>query len=181
MRELSHEEMSAWHGPVHYISVFAVVKPDSVSTRTRVVSNSAMKNVHSKLSLNDCLWPGPDTLAALLSCLLFWRGVQVAIMMDLKKAYQAIHTSPTELHLRRFFFRRVQSEEWKTFAYTRANFGDLSAGLLLEIGKRKVANLGRDIDPQTAQQLKDFTYIDNGVLGGTASDVSRMRGEQHRR
>ena len=33
VRELSDEEMSAWHGPVHYISVFAVVKPDSVSTQ----------------------------------------------------------------------------------------------------------------------------------------------------
>ena len=97
-------------------------------------------------------------------------------MMDLKKAYQAIHTSPTELHLRQFFFRRSTEDEWRTFAYTRANFGDLSAGLLLEIGKRKVANLGKDIDPVASQQLKDFTYVDDGVLGGTAVDVMRMRG-----
>ena len=104
VRELSESEMSVWHGHVHYISTFAVVKPGSLSTCTRIVSNSAMRNAISKLSLNDCMYPGPNALADLLSCLLFWRGVEVAIMMDLRKAYQAIHTSDTELHLRRFFF-----------------------------------------------------------------------------
>ena len=99
VRELSETEMSTWHGPVHYISTFAVVKPGSVSTRTRIVSNSAMRNAVSKLSLNDCMYAGPNALADLLSCLLFWRGMAVAIMMDLRKAYQAIHTSDAKLHL----------------------------------------------------------------------------------
>ena len=102
VRELSEAEMSTWHGPVHYVTTFAVVKPDSVSTKTRIVSNSALKNVHSKLSLNDCMWPGPNALCDLLVCLIFWRAVEVALMLDLHKAYQAIHTSDTELHLRRF-------------------------------------------------------------------------------
>ena len=31
VRELSESEMSTWHGPTHYISIFAVVKPDSVA------------------------------------------------------------------------------------------------------------------------------------------------------
>ena len=37
VREILGDEMDKWHGPVHYIVCFAVVKPDSVSTRTRVV------------------------------------------------------------------------------------------------------------------------------------------------
>ena len=49
VRILTEAEMSAWHSPVHYISTFAVVKPDSLSTWTRIVSNSAMKNSKSKL------------------------------------------------------------------------------------------------------------------------------------
>ena len=79
--------------PVHYITVFAVVKTESLSTKTRVVSNSALKNSVSRLSLNDCLWPGPNALADLLDCLIFWRGVEVAIVMDLKKAYQTPYVS----------------------------------------------------------------------------------------
>ena len=47
LRELSEAEMSAWHGPVHYVSVFLVIKPDSVLTKTQIVSNSAMRNSNS--------------------------------------------------------------------------------------------------------------------------------------
>ena len=43
VRRLSEDEMTRWHGPVHYVTVFAVVKLESVSTKTRVVSNSALK------------------------------------------------------------------------------------------------------------------------------------------
>ena len=178
VRRISEDEIARWHGPVHYVTIFAVVKMESVSTKTRVVSNSAMKNAVSRLSLNDCLWPGPNALADLLDCLIFWRGVEVAIIMDLKKAYQAIHTSSMELHLRRFVFRASPDLAWETYGYTRANFGDLSAGLMLEVGKRRVANLGSDIDPQAAEQLRTRSYVDDSILGGSPADVSRMRGER---
>ena len=180
VRKLTEDEMARWHGPVHYITVFAVVKTESLSTKTSVVSNSALKNAVSRLSLNDCLWPGPNALADLLDCLIFWRGVEVAIIMDLKKAYQAIHTSPMELHLRRFLFRPRPDQAWATYGYTCANFGDLSAGLMLEVGKRRVANLGADIDPQAAEQLKSQSYVDDSILGGSLDDVTRMRGERTR-
>ena len=176
VRRISDEEIERWHGPVHYVTIFAVIKAESVSTKTRVVSNSAMRNAVSRMSLNDCLWPGPNALADLLDCLIFWRGIEVAIVMDLKKAYQAIHTSPMELHLRRFVYRDSPDLEWETYGYTRANFGDLSAGLMLEVGKRRVADLGEGIDPQAAEQLRTKSYVDDSILGGSRADVERMRG-----
>ena len=102
------------------------------------------------------MFPGPNALCDLLVCLIFWRSVELAIMMDLKKAYQAIHTSEMELHLRRFVFRTDPKHQWRIFGFTRATFGDLAAGLLLEVGKRRVADLGQEIDPLASQQLKDF-------------------------
>ena len=176
--ELSESEMSMWHGPTHYISMFAVVKPDSILIRTRIVSNSAMVNVFLKLSLNQCMWPGPNVLANLLDCLLFWRGIAVVIMMDIRKAYQAIHMSDNKLHLRRFFHRAAVGDSWKTLAYTRATFGDVAAGLMLEIAKRKVAVLGESIDPMVSSQLKELLYVDDGILGGSQEEVQRMRGER---
>ena len=62
VRYLTSQEMADWHGPVHYITTFAVVKPESVSTKTRVVSNSAMRNARSKLSLNQCIVARPKCL-----------------------------------------------------------------------------------------------------------------------
>ena len=34
VRELSSDEIDRWHGPVHYVTVFAVLKASSVSTKT---------------------------------------------------------------------------------------------------------------------------------------------------
>ena len=165
VRKLSDAEMSVWHGAVHYVTTFAVVKPDSLSTRTRIVSNSAMRNSNTGLSLNDCMWGGPNALADLLHCLLFWRGVAIAVMMDLKKAYQAIYASPTELHLQRFFYRKEPSGCWDTYGYTRATFGDVAAGLLLEIAKRKVATLGEAIDPLSGNSTQELLLCRRRDLG----------------
>ena len=166
VRLIDEEEMDRWHGPVHYVTIFGVIKASSVSTKTRVVSNSALRNPHSRLSLNQCMWPGPNALADLLDCLLFWRSVEVALMLDLQKAYQAIHTSAMDLHLRRFLFRPDPSGVWQTYGYTRENFGDVAAGLVLEVAKRRVANMGREIDPLAANQLENKTYVDDAIMGG---------------
>ena len=48
---------------------------------------------------------------------------------------------------------------------------------MLEVAKRRVAQLGRDIDPQAAQQLKDQSYIDNTVMGGSQEDIKQMCGK----
>ena len=163
---------------MHYITTFAVIKPDSLSTKTRVVSNSAMRNARAKLSLNQCMWPGPNALSELYDCLLFWRSVEVALVCDLKKAYQSIHTGPMELHLRRFLYREHPAEPWLDYAFTRATFGDVTAGLILEIAKRRVAELGRGIDSMAADQLQNYSYVDDSIMGGTAEEVRRMRGER---
>ena len=178
VRLLTDLEMLQWHGPCHYITTFAVVKPDRVSTKTRVVSNSAMRNARARLSLNQCMWPGPNALCDLYDCLVFWRAVEVAMVTDLKKAYQSIHTGPLELHMRRFLFRESCKEEWADYAFTRCTFGDVTAGLILEVAKRRVAEMGKDIDAQASQQLQDFSYVDDSIIGGSAEDVKRMRGER---
>ena len=175
-REITEEEQTAWHGAVHYITVFPVIKPGSLSTKTRVVSNAALKNSRSGLSLNDCVWPGPNALADLLDVLLHWRSVKVAAVLDLKKAYQAIHTGEQELHLRRFLWREDPSQPWTTYGYTCATFGDLPAGLLLEVAKRRVADLGQELDPKAAYQIKHCAYVDDVVVGGELQDVLRMKG-----
>ena len=178
VRKLTDDEMEGWHGPTHYITTFAVIKPERVSTKTRIVANSAMRNARARLSLNECMWPGPNALCDLYYCLIFWRAVEVALMTDLQKAYQSIFTGAMELHLRRFLYRESTSEPWEDYAFTRATFGDISAGLILEVAKRRVAEIGRDINPIAAQQLQDYTYVDDSLMGGSAEDVHRMRGER---
>ena len=143
--EVSREEIDNYKGPVNYNNHFEVINENSSSTRLRIVSNSAQKNARSGLSLNDCMAKGPDLLALLEDVLLHFRTVQVAIILDLTKAYQGIHTREKEKHLRRILWRWSPEEEWKDFAFTRATFGDVAAGLLLEVAKQRAAEEGEHI------------------------------------
>ena len=73
VRELTAEEFQEWRGPVHFLILFSVNKASSVSTKLRIVSNSALVNAASGLSLNDCCWAGPNAMAELLAMLIHWQ------------------------------------------------------------------------------------------------------------
>ena len=92
-------------------------------------------------------------------------------MADLKKAYQAIKTGEKELHLRRIVYRRAKGA-------TRATFGDLAAGLLLEAAKRRAAAEGEHLDPLVAKQLRENVYVDDICGGGSPEEVERMVGDE---
>ena len=51
VRELTTKEMQEWRGPVHFLNLFPVHKASSVTTKLRIVSNSALVNAISGLSL----------------------------------------------------------------------------------------------------------------------------------
>ena len=85
--------------------------PGSLSTPVRIVSNSAMKNENTGLSLNDCMEAGLNSLASLLDVLLKFRGYEQALCFDLSKAYQALKTGEMESNLRMFLWRESPEEE----------------------------------------------------------------------
>ena len=170
------EEDLQYKGPIHYITHFGVINLDSLSTSLRIVSNSASKNQHSRLSLNDCMEDGPNTLNGLLQVLVGWRSLEVGLLYDLSKAYQRMKTRIKEKNLRRLVWRPRPGEAWKHFGYDCANFGDKLAPLALEIGKKKTAEEGEKIDSMAAEQLLTLTYVDDNCGGGSEEDVKRMVG-----
>ena len=166
-----------YNGPIHYITHFGVLNPESKSTKLRIVSNSASKNQHSGLSLNDCMEDGPNTLNGLLQVLLGWRSLEAGLLYDLSKAYQAMRTRIKERNLRRLVWRPKPGMAWKHFGYDCANFGDKLAPLALELGKKRTAEEGEKIDSMAAEQLLNLTYVDDNCGGGTENDIKRMVGE----
>ena len=75
-------------------------------------------------------------------------------------------------------FRKRPQDPCKVFGFTCVTFGDITAGLMLEVTKRRVTDKGASIDQMAAQQLKDHTYVDDSILGGSQADVDRMRGSR---
>jgi hypothetical protein len=58
------------------------------------------------------MWAGPMALAELLAVLIHWRTVELALMVDIVKAYHIINTREHQLHLRKFLHRDLPHELW---------------------------------------------------------------------
>ena len=82
-----------------------------------------------------------------------FRCYEDAFMFDLSKAYNTMRTGVVEKHLRRFLWRWNEDEDWQDFAIDRVHFGDISAACQLEVSKKKIAELGREIDSEAADNI----------------------------
>ena len=55
--------------------------------------------------------------------------------------------------------------------------GDQLASLILELAKKRSAEIGRDIDPDAALVIQKSTYVDDTLGGGSEEEVTRFKGE----
>ena len=170
---LSKEELEEYCGPVQYITHHGVMK-DSVSTPLRVVTNSSFRN--GKYSLNDILPKGPNSLNDMLEVTVRFRSYDKVFAYDLQKAYNTMKTGIVEKHLRRFIWRFNENSPWLDFAIDRVHFGDRPAACMLEVSKKKIAQLGHSIDPEAALILVQDSYVDDGFSGGKSENIDRMVG-----
>ena len=100
------------------------------------------------------------------------------VVWDLSKAYNFVHTTEQETHLRRLVWRwGYDQSDWLSFSLTRMHFGDRYAMCGLEVSKTKVADLGQHIDSEAVAMIK-MTYVDDGSGGGTTQTVDRLIGEE---
>ena len=122
---------------------------------------------------------GPNALNSLLEVLLRWRTYEVAMVLDLIKAYQSLRTGPQEKHVRRFVWIWGKLEaEWTVYAYNRVTFGDVAAALTLELANKIAAELGVDLDPAAVEVILRSTYVEDTAGGGTEEEVQRYIGEE---
>ena len=162
-RKLTPEEISAWTGPLFYISHLAVLNPKSQSTPVRIVFNSSQN--FQGVSLNGCLAKGPDAyINSILGVILRWREEQVALVGDIRKMYNSIHINPTEQHCHRFLWRDLETREPDIYAITRVNMGDRPAAAISAEAIYMTADRNADIFPDVAQLLKTSTYVDDIVF-----------------
>ena len=172
---ISEQEKIEYQGPVNYISHHAVEKP-SPTTPFRIVTNSSLKN--GLRSLNDCLPKGPNSLNSMFDIMVRFRCHPVGLVFDLSKAYNSLHTGLVEKHLRRLIWRFSEDEPWQDFGFVVVAFGDKPAGEFLELGKALTADAGKSIDPVASKRIKNDSYVDDHITGGTLAEVRRMMGNR---
>ena len=139
-KKLSNSEISAYTGPVHYITHHDVLKPESTSTPCRIVFNSSA-NYQGHI-LNDYWAKGPDMINNMVGILIRFREHPHALVGDISKMYHAIKLSEVDQHTHRFLWRFLDtSMQPETYVMTSVSFGDRPSGNISITALKKTAEL----------------------------------------
>ena len=162
---------------VHFVAHNGIVNQTSLSTKLRIVVDSAIRNPGNNKSINEAWVKGPCTLNPLYETLVTFRSFPVACVYDLSKAYHQIKTTEDEFFQRLCVWKLSEDEDWQVYGTDCVGMGDGPAGGFLDLTLNAAADMAKDDDPKAALDAKKSRYADDTLGGGTREECEKMRGE----
>ena len=142
------------------------MKLDRDTTKVRVVYDASSKVFGS--SLNDCLHIGPSLNPYLFDILLRFRVHEVALTVDIEKAFLNIEITPENRDFLRFLWiddLDKESLEVMVMRFARVVFGVNSSPFILNATIRHHLNTCLPVDSALARELLKSLYVDDYVSG----------------
>ncbi|XP_075162900.1 uncharacterized protein LOC142235535 [Haematobia irritans] len=150
--------------PFHYyLPHHAVIKPESTTTKLRVVFN-ASASTSKGLSLNDILRTGP-VLQNDLVVILRWRFFRFVFNGDITKMYRQIKVDPKYTPYQRILFRKSPSDPIQDYELNTVTFGIKCAPYLAIRTIIQLAEDNRFIYPLASDILRHSMYVDDALAG----------------
>ncbi|XP_065079783.1 uncharacterized protein LOC135702685 [Ochlerotatus camptorhynchus] len=162
MKEITDDEDEPRH--TYYMPHHAVMKPDSTTTKLRVVFDASCAT-DSGVSLNDALMVGPVVQRDLLCILIYFRLHKYAIVGDVEKMYRMINVILQDQSLLRILWRESVDEPLRTYQLTTVTYGTSSAPYLVTRCLKKCAEEGEETHPVAANAIKNNFYVDDMLTG----------------
>lgn len=163
------------------ISIFlphhAVFKPESSSTKVRVVFN-ASSPTSTGISLNDTLYTGPVLQNDLVILILKWRFYRYVFNGDIEKMYRQIYLDEGHTRFQRIIFRKNPNEDIHDFELKTVTFG-INCAPFLAI--RTLLQLATDVEkelPLAAKILREMMYVDDALAGAHDIDLAIQARDQ---
>ncbi|XP_058811118.1 uncharacterized protein LOC131676009 [Topomyia yanbarensis] len=104
-RNLGHMELSARiEHPQFFLPHHAIHRPESSTTKTRVVFDATCKG-STQMSLNDVLLVGPIVQPSLLATVLNFRAPKFVFIADIEKMFRQVWVHPTDRKLQQILWR----------------------------------------------------------------------------
>ena len=156
--------------PLHfYLPHHAVLKPESTTTKLRVVFNASSKSSNGR-SLNDILHIGPTLQMDLTLLVLRWRLFQYVFNADIEKMYRQILIEPSQTSFQRILFRESKDLKLRDYELKTVTFGVNCAPYLAIRTLHQLANDVKEKFPHASTILKNFMYVDDALAG--AHDIN---------
>ncbi|GFT63413.1 integrase catalytic domain-containing protein [Nephila pilipes] len=157
------------HKPVYYLPHQAIKREGRVTTSTRIVFDAASDQTN-ELSLNDCLWPGPNLNLNLLDVQINFRLNRIAISSDIRQAFLQICLADKHKDAVRFLWTESNSSDKKMpslqiYRFNRITLGVNASQFLLAATVKHHIEKYRKSHPITVQHLDSFMYVDDWITG----------------
>ncbi|XP_075150976.1 uncharacterized protein LOC142225089 [Haematobia irritans] len=154
------------NNPVHYyLPHHAVVRPESTTTKVRVVFNASSPSSDGR-SLNDILYTGPVLQKDLVVLILRWRFFRYVFNGDITKMYRQILVKPEHRTFQRILHRRDPKGKIIDYQLDTVTFGVNCAPYL---AIRTIMQLADDVQscyPLASDILRNSMYVDDALAGG---------------
>nr|XP_041631491.1 uncharacterized protein LOC121502313 [Drosophila kikkawai] len=174
MSLVGHPQLNTPH---YYIPHHCVLKPNSTSTKLRVVFDASCKTTSQK-SLNDLLMVGPTIQPDLYTLLLRFRIHRYAITADVVKMFRQVNVSAQDRRFQYILWRASPSQPLSTFELNTVTYGTAAAPYLAIRSMSYLADHFMDKLRIGAEAIKSSFYVDD-FLGGsdTVEELHQIKRE----
>ncbi|XP_055589129.1 uncharacterized protein LOC129741431 [Uranotaenia lowii] len=148
----------------YYLPHHAVLKPESTTTKLRVVFDASCKS-STGVSLNDALMVGPVVQDELIDIVLRFRLCQFAIVADIAKMYRMIQIQKSDQKLQRILWRDSTDQPLRTYELLTVTYGTASAPYLATKCLQVLADQGSKTHPLATKILGRCFYVDDMLAG----------------
>ncbi|XP_037909904.1 uncharacterized protein LOC119650835 [Hermetia illucens] len=174
MKEVNPDQIPHPH---YFLPHHCVLKPDSTSTKLRVVLDASAKT-STNVSLNDILHVGPTVQDELFTILLRFRLPKFAFKADIQMMYRQIRLQEGERRFHLIWWREDSSLPLRCYELCTVTYGTSSAPYLATRCLEKLASENATKYPLGCEVLRRDFYMDDLMSGAnnltTAKEIQRQ-------
>ncbi|XP_062713925.1 uncharacterized protein LOC134290748 [Aedes albopictus] len=162
---LGHMEVgSRVAGPQYFLPHHAVHRPDSSTTKTRIVFDASSKG-SGALSLNDVLHTGPTVQPPLLNHIVNFRLPQYVFTADAEKMFRQIWIHPDDRRYLKIIWRRDPSLPLQVYQLNTVTYGLACSPYHAARVLTKLTEEDGQKYPLGAQVVIKRVYVDDALAG----------------
>ncbi|XP_055904404.1 uncharacterized protein LOC129940170 [Eupeodes corollae] len=158
--------------PHYYLPHQCVLKPDSVSTKLRVVFDASCCT-SSQISLNKILMVGPTIQADIFTLLLRFRCNRYVLTADISKMYRQVLIHPSHRQFQYILWRESNQKPVETYQLNTVTYGTSSAPFLAIRCLHYLSDKFKDSHSLGSKVLKSDFYVDDMLSG--ANDLETLQ------
>ena len=156
---------------IHYLPHRGVQKSDNKTTSLRIVMDASCRANGSSVSLNDCLYTGPNLVVNMCKLLLRFRQDKYGACADVEKAFLNIMLKEADRDVLRFYFPKDifdPNSPMRIFRYKCVMFGANASPYLLAAVIE--SHIEKHIQDQLLKQNLKNLFIDNLIATANSEE-----------